>query len=370
MKLFDVLDLPRRYIILYGGTRAGKTYAILQYLAYHAATKANKRINVVSISFPHLRRGALEDFKKILRSGGYYYRFLASANRFLFASGSYIEFFSVDKAPKQRGAQRDILFINEANLLEFDAFNELDARTSERVFMDFNPTARFWLNDFYLRHEGREEFVFVRRTYRDNPYLDRRQVAAIEARRNDERWWRVYGEGLWGESQGRAFTNFKIVDHIPPFARLVAVGIDFGLSVAPTAVVEVHRGGDDLYAREVHYSPQTTLTELISLLYLRYKNHKSVIIVADSAQKDLIIDLRKANIPVVPSRKLNLRASYAILNALCVKIEKGSENLLSEAYSVEWADEDRLYARDDHALDALRYAIHAINPARAYGEKQ
>lgn len=369
MRLFDVLDAQKRYIILYGGTRAGKTYAILQYLAYHAATHANKRINVVSISFPHLRRGALEDFKRILQASGYYYQFFASANRFLFANGTYIEFFSVDKAPKQRGAQRDILFINEANLLPYDAFNELDARTRERVFMDFNPTARFWLNDFYAKHENKEDFSFIRRTYKHNPYLDPRQIAAIESRRNDERWWRVYGEGRWGESQGRAFTNFKVVDHIPPQAKLAAVGIDFGLSVSPTAVVEVLKSGSDLYAREVHYSPQTTLTELISLLYLRYKNHKNLIIVADSAQKDLIIDLRKANIPVAPSKKLTLRASYAILNSLSVKIEKSSENLISEAYSVEWASEDKLYARNDHALDALRYAIHAINPVRTYDKK-
>ena len=63
-----ILALKKRIKIVQGGTSAGKTYGILPILIDRAAKTPNTEISVVSESIPHLRRGALRDFLKIMKS--------------------------------------------------------------------------------------------------------------------------------------------------------------------------------------------------------------------------------------------------------------------------------------------------------------
>jgi len=265
-----------------------------------------------------------------------------------------IEFFSIDQSAKVRGAQRDVLFINEANLIDFDSFSELDVRTRKVVFMDFNPVGRFWLNEFYETHPARESFIWERFTYRDNPHLSSEQIFAIESRRGDARWWRVYGEGEWGEAAGQAWYNFEVVDELPSEAWLEAVGVDFGFTQSPTAVVSVWRVGGEIYVCEEVYRQNMRIAELAAVL-ARLRDARRI--VGDAAQKDIIAQLRKEySIPIIPAKKIELRSSFAMLNAQKVKIVLPAHNLLREAYSLSW-EGDRLLAADDHAIDALRYAL-------------
>jgi len=344
----------RRYRVLYGGTRAGKTYAILSFLFALGIKERGLRISVVSLAFPHLRRGALRDFEDMMQRFQVPHTYHKTTHTFLLPSWSMIEFFSIDQSAKVRGAQRDVLFINEANLIDFDSFSELDVRTRKVVFMDFNPVGRFWLNEFYETHPVRESFIWERFTYRDNPHLSEEQVFAIESRRGDERWWRVYGEGEWGEAAGQAWYNFEVVDELPADAWLEAVGVDFGFTQSPTAVVSVWRVGGEIYVCEEVYRQNMRIAELAAVLGRLREARR---IVGDAAQKDIIAQLRKEySIPIIPAKKIELRSSFAMLNAQKVKIVLPAHNLLREAYSLSW-EGDRLLAADDHAIDALRYAL-------------
>ena len=58
--------MTARKKVIQGGTSAGKTYAILAVLI-HIAAKAKTEISVVSESIPHLRRGAIKDFVKVMQ---------------------------------------------------------------------------------------------------------------------------------------------------------------------------------------------------------------------------------------------------------------------------------------------------------------
>ena len=62
-----ILALKKRIKIVQGGTSAGKTYGILPILIDRAAKTPGTEISVVSESIPHLRRGALRDFVKIMK---------------------------------------------------------------------------------------------------------------------------------------------------------------------------------------------------------------------------------------------------------------------------------------------------------------
>jgi phage terminase large subunit len=136
-----ILSLNGRIKIIQGGTSAGKTFGILPILIDKCAKENGLEVSVVAETIPHLRRGALKDFLKIMRWTNRYFddRFNKTLLRYDFANGSSIEFFSADDASKLRGARRDILYINECNNVTFEAYNELSIRTKKEVYLDFNP---------------------------------------------------------------------------------------------------------------------------------------------------------------------------------------------------------------------------------------
>ena len=347
------LQEAKRYAVLRGGTRSGKTYAALQFLVAAALARRFDLASVVSVSVPHLRRGALRDFRAI--TARLHIEERKSEKLFRFPGGSAIEFFSADQPAKLRGAQRDWLFVNEVNLIDEESFAELDVRTREFVIVDFNPTARFWLNEYLDRVEG--AWLEVVSTYRDNPHLPPEQRNAIELRKVYEEWWRVYGEGEWGSATGQAWYSWEVGEW-PVGVEVEVVGVDFGEGAAPTAVVGVARWGGGVVVKELAYG-QLGLAQLAGVL----KEQKAKLIVGDAAQRDMINQLRKAGVDIYPARKLQLIASYALLNNTRVIVDRYAHNLIKEAQGLEWADAGRgllKAGQADHAVDALRYALHSI----------
>lgn len=258
-KVFDriVRNFLNRVQILQGGTSSSKTWSILQYLIYVArVSPVPLLISIVSESFPHLRRGVIRDFIKIL--GGDYNpkSHNASANEYKIGLCTF-EFFSVDKPSKQRGARRDILFINECNNIPYEAYNELEPRTLRKVFLDFNPVRQFWVHEFLV---GLESHSFDISTYQDNTQLDQRIVQAIERRKaTDSNWWRVYGQGLIGSIEGLVFPEFDVIpDDEWPKGMLTNHGLDFGFTNDPTALVETGFTSENFHVHEKIYENYLT----------------------------------------------------------------------------------------------------------------
>jgi phage terminase large subunit len=188
-----IANLTKRIRIIQGGTSASKTISILLYLIAYAQTDQKKTLtSIVSESIPHLKRGAIRDFKNIMQEHGYWKdnSWSASDSIYTFETGSQIEFFSTDNGDKLRGARRDRLFMNEANNNSFDAFEQLEVRTKEFIILDYNPTNEFWaLTDVKGK---RDDVEFMILTYKDNEALSKEIVDSIEQRKNRKGWWQVF----------------------------------------------------------------------------------------------------------------------------------------------------------------------------------
>jgi phage terminase large subunit len=206
-------------------------------------------ISVVAESIPHLRRGALRDFLKIMKWTNRFIddRYNKSLLKYEFANGSFIEFFSADDSSKLRGARRDILYINECNNVNFEAYNELAIRTKKEVYLDFNPANEFWVEE--VKEDKNSDFIIL--TYKDNQALDHSIVQQIENNRLKAstssywaNWWKVYGLGELGMLEGVVFSNWKQIDLIPNEARLIGIGLDFGYTNDPTSCIEVWKYND------------------------------------------------------------------------------------------------------------------------------
>ncbi len=180
-----------------GGSRSGKTYSIIQLLCGLAKSKPNTRISIVSHSLPHIKRGAYRDFKLIMEDCGWWNdnNFRYTDFVYEFTNGSYIELFGLEDEGKARGPARDILFVNEANLISKLLFDQLAMRTTGTIFMDWNP-AEFnsWVYDIADNPKNKK----IHSTYLDNIHnLSLVQVEYIESYKElpDDFMWKVYGLG-------------------------------------------------------------------------------------------------------------------------------------------------------------------------------
>jgi phage terminase large subunit len=372
-----ILRLRNRIKIIQGGTSAGKTFGILPILISKAAKRPLMEISVVAESIPHLRRGALKDFLSMMKSGFRYVdkRYNKSLLRYDFDNGSYIEFFSADDSSKLRGARRDILYINECNNIEFEAYNELAIRTKREIYLDFNPANEFWVHT-ELKNEPDTDFVVL--TYKDNEALDKGIVKEIEKNRLKgltssywANWWNVYGLGEMGSLQGVVFSNWKQIDTIPTEARLLGYGVDFGYTADPTSIVEVYTYNGQRILNEICYQTGLVNTEIAKKL------QKNIIAYADSAEPKSVEEIRRTGqlIKGVTKGLDSVNFGIQIMQSQEYLVTSQSTNLIKELRSYCW-DKDRSgkqinkpIANYNHAIDAVRYhEMESLGKGKNFGK--
>lgn len=361
-----IAKLNKRIRAVCGGTSASKTISILIWLiTLSQADKKRTLTSIVSESIPHLKRGAVRDFKNIMSDHKYWKdsNWNATDMVYTFESGSKIEFFSSDNGDKLRGARRDRLFINEANNVTKDAFDQLEVRTKEFVFLDWNPTNEFW---FYTDVKDREDVDFITLTYKDNEALSEEIVGAIEKRRGNKNWWLVYGLGQLGEVEGKIYKDWAIIDEIPHEARLERYGLDFGYSNDPTAIVAVYKYNGGFIFDEICFQKGLSNKQIADIL----NNQDKAMVMADSAEPKSIDEIKSYGVNIFPALKgqgsINKGIQY-VQDQKC-SITKRSINVIKEYRNYLWkVDKDGRIINEpdvgfDHAMDAIRYALDSYKP--------
>ena len=368
--------MTARKKVIQGGTSAGKTIAILAVLINHAARHPKTEISVVSESIPHLRRGAIKDFAKVMQWTGRWVadRWNKTLLTYNFANGSVIEFFSADSEARLRGARRQVVYINEANNIDFESYYQLAIRTSEAIYIDFNPTHEFWAHTEVLREADSELLIL---TYQDNEALPDTIRKDIELNRIKAEtsaywanWWKVYGLGQVGTLQGAIYEDFEVVEGIDVSqAKFVALGLDWGFSNDPTALVAIYRQGDCLLVQELLY--QTGLTNQDIADKLRSLGiTRAWEIVADSAEPKSIEEIYRLGFNIKPAEKGpdSIRNGIDVLKRFKLQVTKDSTNLIKELRSYTWATDKEGKNTGvpidsfNHACDAMRYV--ALNKLR------
>lgn len=356
-----IAALTKKIRVLQGGTSSGKTISTLLFLIAMAQTDKDRTLtSVVSESIPHLKRGALRDFKNIMMSHKYWKdeNWNATDSIYTFETGSQIEFFSTDNGDKLRGARRDRLFMNEANNCTLDAFDQLEVRTKEFVIIDFNPTNEFWIYTDVLPNRDDCELIIL--TYKDNEALPQEIVDSIEARRNRTNWWKVYGEGQLGEVDGKIYKDWVEIEEIPHGARRIGRGLDFGYSNDPSACTDIYEWNGGYILDEYFYRKGMSNKEIADLLKV-----EDIFTVADSAEPKSIDELKMYGITVVASEKGqgSVNQGIALLQDQRIWVTKRSLNIWREYRNYLWErDKDGKVLNKaehgfNHALDGVRYFL-------------
>lgn len=386
-----IARMRKRIKAIQGGTSASKTISTLLILiseAQHdyncdncgkhgcqnAAHKSSwilspKITSVVSESMPHLRRGAMRDFLNIMHEHHYYKEDNWNRTEFIytFETGSRMEFFSADSPDKTRGPRRDRLFINECNNIPFEAFNQLEVRTRDEIYLDWNPTNEFWFYTEILNNPEMEvDHIII--TYKDNEALEESIVKSIESRRANKGWWAVYGLGQLGEVEGKIYKDWKLdLDEIPHEARLERYGLDFGYSNDPTSVVAIYSYNGGYIIDEVMHRKGLTNKQIADHM----NNMPMALIVADSAEPKSIDEIASYGVSIIGAQKGQGSVTQGIqyVQEQRITITKNSPNIKKAYNNYLWKVDSKtgkILNVPDHylsdAMDALRYGMESLKP--------
>jgi len=356
------LNKGRPLIVQQGGTSSGKTYSILLALIAYLKQHTGLTVSVVSCTFPHLKRGAIRDFANIIEQVGG----LTDWNKtdcIGHINGNVIEFFSADNDGKVRGGKRDILFINEANLINYERYRQLSIRTGKTTIIDFNPVSEFWFHSDVYPAVSAGEMVFRRTTYRDNPRVPEKIIKEIEALKiTNEQLYRVYGLGLTGNVTGLVFPSFALVDNFPPDAKKQCYGLDFGFTNDPTAVIRIGFLSGNLYMDEVVYDYGLTNPDISERLKQAGLTKRDEII-ADAAEPKSIEELRRMGWNVRPGTKREINYGIDIMKRFPLCVTKNSLNFAKELRNYSWKVDSAGKSLNvpidafNHGVDSARYAV-------------
>ena len=373
--LFDVLPLyaanmnsRKRTKVNQGGTSSGKTYSIMQVLFVKAMERYGRVITVVGQDVPNLKKGAFRDAKNIRNASATLQAWFPKVNEgeriFYCINGSIIEFSSFKDAQDAKSGKRDILFVNEANGIPFEIFWQLYIRTKEEVFIDYNPSARFWVHEKML---NRNDVQLIISDHRQNRFLTKEQHAMIEGI-EDEELWKVYARGATGSITGLVFPHYNVVDELPPREewKMHVYCLDFGFTNDPTALVHLVLAHGELWLDELIYTTGMTnpmIAERAKALGLT----RADTIVADSAEPKSIRELNNLGLNV----EACVKGADSVINGIDImkryvlNVTRRSGGTRKELQNYKWrVTKDGVTTNEpvdcfNHAIDAARYGALA-----------
>ena len=377
---YKILDLIKsnpneNVFVIRGGQGASKTISIIE-LIVHSLCSSTKEATILSSELSKMKRTVIRDYKKICLDWGVFKSdndFNKSESKHEYFNGSYLDFLGADVNDVGKGFRRDILYINEADKMDVDTAVQFISRASLTI-IDYNPDRLFW-GDEYINENN-----FITLTFEDNEYLAKSEVKAILDYKNkgfhnkdlpteqlfsdnnikSKYWankWRVYGLGLVGNLDGVIFENWSIIQSLPAEARLIGIGLDFGYTNDPTAIVEVYKYNDKRILNEIAYRTGMVNSDIAKIL------PKDTYIYADSAEPKSIEEIRRFGVNIMPVTKGadSIKFGIQTMQKQEYLVTAKSKNVINEFQRYTW-DKDKSnnnlnkpIDKYNHAMDAIRY---------------
>ena len=369
-----LLNSNKKITIEQGGTRSGKTYNILLFIIFnYCLNNKGKTITICRKTFPSVRATVMRDFIDIIKAYKLYNENSHNkSNSEYTLNKNLIEFISVDQPQKIRGRKRDLLFINEANELDFEDWQQLIFRTQEKIILDYNPSDEYhWIYDKVL---NRNDTDFYRTTYLDNPFLEPTIINEIERLKDtDETYWQIYGLGEKGISKSTIF-NYTEITQIPQDAQLISYGADAGYTNDPSTLVSVYKQDYNIYIKEHLYRTMMTARDLNDVY--RNENIGRNPVYFDAAEPRLIDELRRMGWNIQPSLKGrdSINAGIDLLKRFKIHITSDSTNAIQEFRNYKWQEDksgkltNTPIDKNNHIVDAVRYATYSILSKPNFGK--
>ena len=353
-------DKALKVIINQGGTSSGKTYTILQLLFVIACTHPNLVITVVGQDIPNLKKGAIRDAHTIQQSEQWLKPYIVGYNKsdriYEFHNGTIIEFNSYTDEQDAKSGKRDILFLNEANGVDYMVYWQLAIRTRWKIFIDYNPTAKFWVHESLI---GQNKTRLIISDHRSNIFLSEEQHNEFESI-DDPELHKVYARGLTGKIHGLIYPAYQLIEQIPGILK-PKYGLDFGFN-HKMALIETASLERKLFWNELIYQSEMTIGDLI--YQMKDLDIGRSPIYCDSARPDAIEELKRAGFNAMTADK-SVVDGIMYVKKHQLYITKNSKGIIKEAQHYKWKEDKRTGETIDEpvkfmddGMDAARYGSY------------
>ena len=366
-------EAQARTVINIGGARSSKSHSIAQLLLEKALREPGTQIGITRKTMPALRMTAYRLFVELAQSYGVYQRKQHSRteNFLTLGEGSRVQFFSLDNPERIKSTEFNYLWLEEANEFTFDDYIILLTRLSAKpfggarnqLFLSLNPSdANGWIPKRLL---PQKETLEIRSTYKDNPFVGTDYGKILEdLKHEDENHYRVYALGEWGVPKDLIYSKYSFVEELPQSYDEVIWGLDFGYN-NPSALVKIAVRDGALFVQEKLYRSRLNTADLIAQLQeLIPPEERGGHIYADSAEPDKIAELAAAGFNITGADKA-VRHGIDMVSRFKLHLTRDSANLIKEIQNYKWKTApggvvlDEPVKFNDHALDALRYAVRS-----------
>lgn len=349
-----------------GSSRSSKTYNTVIWIVWRCLCVPKTTVSICRATLPSLRGSVLRDFIEVLEKIDAYSdkQFNKSELVYTFSNGSWVEFFSCDNEQKLRGRKRKILYVNEANEINFLEWQQLKLRTTRFTIMDYNPSFsdEHWICDVN-RDKRTHHFIT---TYKDNPFLEQTVIDEIESLKSKNfSLWQIYGLGQQAMVEGLVFRNVEVVERLPssPYRRRRFIGMDFGYTNDPTAIVDVliEEETKTIFLDEICYKTSMLTSDIID----ECKKLGQVKIVSESADPRLVQEIYRAGVNIHPVVKYqgSIEAGITKMQEYKIVLTKQSVNLIKEFRNYTYSqDKEGKWLNTpidvwNHGIDAIRYVV-------------
>jgi phage terminase large subunit len=380
-KLWDAIESKRyKVIILKGGSRSGKTIAIIQALIF-IVQKRGLRATVWRKRRVWAKSTVYYDTEQYLKKAELYDAGAHNKSDLTFQIGDgTLEFNGLDDAQKLHGLTQDIAWLNEGIEATLNDLDQLEMRTNELILIDLNPTEEeSWVYDL----ENRNDVLMIHSTFRDNAFLPDTVIRKIlsyeptafniQQGTANEYKWKVYGLGVAAKREGLVFPRWELIDEYPTESKTLGYGLDFGFFPDPAALGRAGLLNGRLVLDEMLY--ETELNNIIipgreelpsiegRLVELGISKRDDII--ADSAAKSNISELKGVGYSIIPVAKYagSVKDGIELMNHYApFYVTSRSVNLVRELknymYKKNFATDKFLKEPIDdynHLLDLFRY---------------
>lgn len=371
-----LLAMKARKKIVQGSTSAGKTYGIIPVLIQRATKVERIKITVVAETLPAVKEGAVDIFKTVMQETARWHdaRWNSSSLTYTFGNGSRIQFKSFDTVGKAKAAgKRDILFLNEANHIDFKIADALMIRSKE-IWIDFNPDEPFWAHTETLK-EPNSEFLLL--TYLDNEACPAETIEDLHIKMRKAfkdplgdwddpenmiskywaNWCRVYVRGETGTMEGTILRDWSDIDAVPVGAELLGYGTDFGKGgTDPTTTIAFYYFDGEIIWDEVVWQSQLRDAEHIQLLKAAGAS-PTVPNFCDNTEPSKIKELQLGGFRLAEGRAKET-ISYGIgliQDRGFFRVTARSLHLKEELRKWKYKDDGQPIDAFNHGIDAARY---------------
>lgn len=357
-------------LFLFGTTRSGKTYAIVQWLLDKLCRdELGVQSLIAGQTGPFLSNGVCNYINQLAPRYGL--EVMQGGKEVRNSQGHKIVCQSFDNPDKVLSAQWDNVYVNEGNVIPLSVVNGLRIRNAGVFITDFNPAVKEWWGKDIMTDDNSLLCSFA-----DNPYLTPSQLDSIEGLKRAylanpdnaySKWYyHVYYLGEWSALGGGVFTDLLQADNWEEATDGLATihAIDFGDVTDPNALVQVAYGAGVLHVRCQLY--ETRLSDQQVCQALLDNNVQTLVFETATGGNTRALNLRNSGYQglLIPAHKTTVQQGVANLSQLRVVCYDARSYQEFSRYSIN----DGRFSGADHCIDAVRYAYQHMMDSGWCGE--